>query len=152
MFLRVLSKGYWGCPSFQPLIISAHIENSDPMEICEACRRPRPWRWLILLDIKWTCFCPSMSCVCRYNSILRYTNINMYIYIYICIYVYIYIYIHLRRWGTKASRFFFWQVDADHLHLLAMHVIKKRDQNTDFDPFFSKKKQWVKCGSVGKEL
>ena len=75
VFLRVW-KVYWGCPSFQSLIISAHIENSDPMEICEACQRPRPWRWLILLDMKWTCFWPRMS-YSIHNFILH-----------MCIYIY----------------------------------------------------------------
>ena len=149
MFLRVLSKGYWGCPSFQPLIISAHIENSDPMEICEACRRPRPWRWLILLDIKWTCFCPSMSCVCRYNSILRYTNINMYIYIY----VYMYIYIYTWEGGERKP--------AGSFSGKLMQIIcifwrcmwsKNATKTRILTHFFRKKKQWVKCGSVGKEL
>ena len=49
-------------------------------------------------------------------------------------------YLCLRGGDRKPTGSFFWQVDAEHLHLLAMHVI------------FSKKKQGVKCGSVGKEL
>ena len=56
----------------------------------------------------------------------------------------------------KPAGSFFRQRDAEYLHLWAMHVIKNRDKNTDFDPlFFSKKttgQMWLWCPSPTPHL
>ena len=38
--------------------------------------------------------------------------------------------IYMQTWegGNESQQVFFWQVDAEYLHLLAMHVIKKCDK------------------------
>ena len=46
--------------------------------------------------------------------------------------------------GNESQQVFFWQVDAEYLHLLAMHVIKKCDNiKTRILTHFLSKKQWL---------